>query len=557
MSGSPFGIGEFLGAQQNADAIEHASDVEAAGTQAAIDMQLQMWEQAQSDFAPFLQYGTQGLSQLTNMVPTWMSQTFAPAYNELMGFNYSNLPNASNYMVDPVTGQQTFVGSQSSTSSNKPTVGNTQVGQAQFLTQNNGQIVGSNVNQGRNVFSQQGAQNANALVQNMSSKPSTLTGAYINGQWVNEADIPKENLQEFTTKKTDGRWEPRYSENTDEWGNVTKIQTGTQYVPGSTEQVKNPNYVGNLVTITDPSFTSGQNQIISGGGSGNAGNLLSYQPLNPQQQTDYSVPNLTSNYSTGGVLSPLVPDFQRSLDDFQFDTNDPYYQTRLKQKNEQIDAFLAKQGLAGSTAGDTYRGRQMDDFTANEFDRQYGRALTERNYLTQTDIDKYNLEAARGNTLYSRTTDQLNNLYNRQYNTTATNDANRLALLQQRYGTAGNVYNALYGTALDAAKIGQGAASSTGSGALSTGNAVANLYQTGGTNQANALMAQGQVWQNFANGLSSSMGNTANSIMNYMGNTGGNSGYGNYYGGGGNYLSSGYSSNPYNVGEYGTTAFGM
>lgn len=601
-SGSPFGIGEYLSAQDQADAIESAANLENDISQQAIDLQLEMWEQAQSDFAPFLELGHAGVDQLVNNVPEWLNQTVAPYYNDLMQFNYSQQPQASNYMIDPVTGQQysspspVYAGGSSSfneTPSNAPSF------PAYTMPGNEMQSSSSNALGLTLPATRSGAPDSFSVYSNTYADEDIpqVSGAYIDGQWVNQADLPS-------------------------------------------------TYTGELYSMDDPNYTPSYaytNSMQQGnmGSRLDAADVFQYTPLQQQQRTDLTVPNLTANYETGGVLSPLVPDFQRqleipefqrqldipefqreldipdiqreldipdfqrSLEDFEMDTSDPYYQTRLAQKNESINAFLAKNGLANSTAGETYRQRELDDFNAGEFDRQYGLALTERDYmtntdleryglesanrdyltqtdidqynmesanrdyltqtdidrynmqvadrdyltqtdidrynmqsadrdyLTQTDIDKYNLEAARGSELYNRTQNQLDQLYNRQLSSTATNDANRLSLLASRYGLGTEIYNTLYGNALDYTNIGQGTASATGNNSAATGQSVSNTMMNNAANQANAMMAQSSVYANYMNGLNSQGSNVASSIMDYM--NGNNSG--GYYGSGNNYSS--------------------
>jgi hypothetical protein len=203
---------------------------------------------------------------------------------------------------------------------------------------------------------------------------------------------------------------------------------------------------------------------------------------NQGTQNAFSAGATPEQISQGGPFSPAVPNFMREMDtsqynvsvpdfarslnpedprfsvqnanqyalestniqrplDFQFNPNDPSYQTKAKMKEEEINTFLAKQGLMGSTAGQSYFQREMDKFRADEEANQYNRALTERNYLTQSDIDQYRLDADRSNTMYGRDYQTAQDLYGRElterdYGTQA--DVNRYNMQRQnamdRYG---------------------------------------------------------------------------------------------------------------------------
>lgn len=406
MSGSPFGIGEFLGAQEQSKQIGKAASLEAKTAQAMIDLQLKMWEQAQADFAPYLQAGTSGLATLQNQMPQYVNSQLLPMVQQFNRYNLNPLPSAQTGMVNPVTGQVTQYSPQSQMGSQR--------------------MQSAYAPNGYNQTSQGAVTNA------LDSAPQPLSYAQL-----------------------------------------------SQYTP--------------------------QQQNAFAAQSGNIGAT--------QQQLEQ-----------GGVLSPLVPDFQRELN-FQFNPDDPTFKIKSQMKNEEINTFLAKQGLLGSTAGESYRQRELDKFRAEEEDTQYNRALTERNYLTQTDVDKYGLDASRGDTLYNRQYQAGNDFQNRAMNSTLTEDARNQQQIMDKYNLASNLYGLQYGGALDLSKMGAGAAGSAGQNSFQTGQGVGSTAANNSANQANAILAQGNVMQNYLSGLSNQGSQVGNAFMNYYGSGGG----GGYY----------------------------
>lgn len=514
---------------------------------------LKMWEQAQKDFAPYLALGDKGVAELSNKIPDYMAQVLAPQYNELMGFNYSPAQVASNYAIDPVTGQRV--------SSTAPSYGTNALAvqsggpvSNQTGTYPMGNLV-SDARPAAGTNALQPPQNATRQAFSGSLTPqsfevpgSTERGAMINGQWVPESQIPE---QYRNAQIQNPEYEQGYVRPTAGWiGDIYSENAGYEYVPPNVSQmIDNPNYV-QPTTRTQSVNVSPTEQ------------LYGYNALSPQYSGQYDVPDLSANLETGGVLSPLVPEFQRELN-FEFNPNDPSYKIREAQKMEEINNFLAKQGLAGSTAGQSYMQRELDKFRAAEEGTQYNRALTERNYLTQTDLDKYEAEAARGNTLYGRVQGEMDTLYGRQTAATQTQDANRLNLLGTRLGAGGDIYSLLYGQALDATKIGSGASGSSGQSSMTTGSAIGQNAIASGNAQAQNALAQGQLsaqmWQGMAqqpyNALSTyqQFAPTNNSSY-YSGNQGyAQPSYGNY----GYLAGSGVTSAPIQMGATGNTAFGM
>jgi len=492
-------ISGFLGAQESASATKSAaktaSNAQVQAAQISTDALLKMWQKAQDDFAPYLSLGDMGVAQLANKIPDYMAQVVAPQYNELMGFNYSPAQQASNYSFDPVTGQrvsnaqpqygQNMVSANSGGPTANQNVQNSPYGN--LISDAQIRSAGTGANQPSPQQLQTSSGGANLISNKSFEVPgSTTRGAMINGQWVPEDQIPEQYRNQMIPNPDyeKGTISPTYGWNSDSWG-----LTGYEYNPPNVDKmINNPNYI-------EPTTQTRNIDIPS------TEQLYGINMLSPQYQGQYDVPDLSANLESGGVLAPNVPDFQRDLN-FVFNPNDQSYQTRMKAKEEEINNFLAKNHQLNTTAGESYRQREMDKFRASEESTQYNRALTERNYLTQTDLDKYNAEAARGNTLYGRLENQYGNLYNRQTSATQTQDANRLGLLGTRLGAGGDIYSMLYGGALDATKIGTGASASSGASSLSTGSQIGQNAITAGNAQAQNALAQGmanaQMWQGIA-----------------------------------------------------------
>lgn len=123
----------------------------------------------------------------------------------------------------------------------------------------------------------------------------------------------------------------------------------------------------------------------------------------------------------------------------------------------------------------------------------------------------------RGVDLYGRQSNQLNNLYG------LTSDFNRDSYnrLSGLYGLASDIGNRQYGRTLDLTKIGAGAASSAGQGALSTGTQLSNIQLQKGQDAANNALLYGQNQSNLYSNLFNapmqmynaySFGNSLNSL---------------------------------------------
>lgn len=152
-------------------------------------------------------------------------------------------------------------------------------------------------------------------------------------------------------------------------------------------------------------------------------------------QVEYGGPASASQQelSEGGVLSPSLPDLPGQVD-FEFDTEDPVYQHKLSQMNEQVNRQLAAKGLSDSRAGMDVLADANMRLIGEEADKQYGRQTGERDYLADRAATLYGMGEQRGDTLYNRLYGQQGDLYNRLYGQTMSDDARLLNLTQSQLG---------------------------------------------------------------------------------------------------------------------------
>lgn len=465
MSGSPFGILEAWSAHEQSDAMSGASQLQYNAYMQSIDNMMQMWQQAQDDFAPYLSAGNQGLLNLQTSMPQYMQNVVMPAAQQYSSYQNTQTP-AANWSINPVTGEYT-PGTQTLQQGQAPV----NLSQLESTPYNPGQGNGFNVDE------------AGAGLEIYPYKPNGPESRH---------DLFMQSQQGTPKSNT--------------------LQGGQTPIPGTSIDMSNVIYSKNGL------MGRAQNAITPRSTPGQMGAVATPEQL---QQ--------------GGVFSPAIPEFQRSLSDFQFNADDPVYQQKLSEKNKQIDRFLAKQGLQGSSAGEEFRQNEMNKLLSEEEGRQYSRAKTERDYMTQTDIEKYGLGAQRGETLYGRTMGQQQSLYDRMVQGALRSDQQALDQLQRQYGTSQNLYGLLYAAGLDLSKLGAGAAGSAGAGSITTGQNVGQQYGLAGQAQAQGALGQSAIWANYASGMGNNMGNVAGSIWQNWGSGGGgaNSGGGGYYGGGG------------------------
>lgn len=587
-------VAAYAGAQQQAGAAEEAgkeqrraSDYAARlqydASLQALQFQKDALAQARQDFAPYLSAGTQGLAKLSASLPQYVQNTIMPMAQAYGAYTPSALPSA-NWSINPVTGaMQQYA---------QPGLGYTQPAGA---VQQSGQ-------QGSTVPTQQPAQqqqvtplgpNGRPTMPRTASATSTATPALATGQ--------QQQPAAFSTTTPGGIIGSLFSPS-----NLSSMarasSTPTQMPMGTLQQ--QAQYAGQPAATTS--------DLTQGGVLSPTVPTLG-QGMNLQQYAFNPNAALPGQFSSQAGL-PTAPELAVGLN-YQFDTNDPVYQQKLAEKNRQIDAFLAKQGLQGSSAGESFRQEQINRLLAEEESRQYGRAVaerefqtgaktaefgmgmqagqeqfgrdvtgyglnvdrsnmlygrqlnenelayarakTERDYGTQVAAQQYGLEAQRGDTLYNRLYGQQTDLYNRMLQGGLVYDEQQLGALGRQYSLAQDVYGTLYGGALDQAKMGAGAAASTGAASTTTGANMANTaLQTGqglgqaalyaGNAAAQSQLAQGQAQA----GLYQSLGTLGGGLLNQYA-TGGSGGYNPYAYGTYNYYNPGGGVGGYGYGGYG------
>jgi hypothetical protein len=192
---------------------------------------------------------------------------------------------------------------------------------------------------------------------------------------------------------------------------------------------------------------------------------------------------------------------------FKFNPDDEIYKYKQEQLNEQVNRQLAARGMYDSRAGLDVLADSNMALSASEIDKQYARAIQERDFATQTAIDKYKMGANRGQTLYDRLYGQQNDLYNRMYGQATTEDARRFGLAQDKYNTAASQYGRDYGAALDLTKIGAGAAASAGAQSGAVGQSVASNLANAGAYKAQGQLLSSDVLANTITGAGTAIGN--------------------------------------------------
>jgi hypothetical protein len=176
-----------------------------------------------------------------------------------------------------------------------------------------------------------------------------------------------------------------------------------------------------------------------------------------------------------------LPDLNLGSFDFAFDPNDPTYKYRQQEMEKTINQAAAARGNYNSRPVINALAEGNTALTADESEKQFGRALDTYNTNIQTALSNYGAD-------YQKSTDQYNTGYGK---------------LTDLYNISSNIGSTDYNKIIDAIKIGQGSASSAGQGALATGQGLANTYGQLGNNIANSAIASGQatsdLWGSVAN----------------------------------------------------------
>lgn len=102
MSGTPGGFMEVFSQREATDkqisSADNAIKKYLQFAREGLDFQKQMWEQARSDFQPYLDLGHAGIAQLRDIIPRLIDTTLQPYSQQFRNFQYSNK------QIDPMTG---------------------------------------------------------------------------------------------------------------------------------------------------------------------------------------------------------------------------------------------------------------------------------------------------------------------------------------------------------------------------------------------------------------------------------------------------------------------
>ncbi len=280
-------------------------------------------------------------------------------------------------------------------------------------------------------------------------------------------------------------------------------------------------------------------------GTGNLPDAHGASKINPMT----GQPDVNMGYvdSLGRYIQPDLPDQL----DFKLDENDPIYKWKQGQAEKAVNRSLASRGMYNSRPGINALAEANMRVTADEVDKQYGRALDTYGRDYGRGMDLFNIGRDRANVLYGRTEGQADKAFTRKYGQ-ATDLYNNLlnqdnikydrnqSQLMNMFNMANQLGGRAYDRDMDLAKLGQGAAGSIGSQANATGQGVANSFMNAGNANAQSALVQGQananMWQQLGQVPANVMAmNYYQKQMNQPTNYGGGSTYAptNYGGGGG------------------------
>jgi hypothetical protein len=230
------------------------------------------------------------------------------------------------------------------------------------------------------------------------------------------------------------------------------------------------------------------------------------------------------------MTGPNLPQLNLGQFSFQFDPNDPTYQYRQQQMQKTIDQAAAARGNYNSRAAINALSEGNMALTADESERQFGRALAGYGTNRETALSQYGADYGRATDIFNQERGNVTDLYN----------------MAMQQGSAN------YSSIIDMLKIGQGSAHSAGQGAIATGQGLANTYGNMGNSLANIALMQGQNMSNLYSGIGASGINAGTAyLMNRPPSTpnyaayGGTTGYANTWTGNSGGYGAGYNPDPY------------
>lgn len=180
-----------------------------------------------------------------------------------------------------------------------------------------------------------------------------------------------------------------------------------------------------------------------------------------------------------------LPSLSLNNFNYAFNPNDPTYQYRKSELEKTINQAAAARGNYNSRPAINALSEGNIALTADESEKQFGRALDSYNANISTALSQFGAD-------YGRATDTYNSQYGK---------------LTDLYNMSSQLGSGQYNKILDAIKIGQGAASSSGAGAVATGQGLANTYGQLGNSMAQSELLKGQAQSDLYSGLGDSFSN--------------------------------------------------
>lgn len=194
-----------------------------------------------------------------------------------------------------------------------------------------------------------------------------------------------------------------------------------------------------------------------------------------------------------GMPELSLPGLDLGSFNFAFDPNDPTYQFRQKEMQKTIDQAAAARGNYNSRPVINALAEGNLALTADESEKQFGRALDTYKTNLSTTLSQYGADYGKAQDIYSSGYGKLTDLYNMSM----------------------NIGSFDYSKIMDAIKIGQGAAGTAGQGAMATGQGLANTYGILGSNLSQSALASGQAESDMWGGIGGTNAQLA-SLLAYL-----------------------------------------
>jgi len=253
--------------------------------------------------------------------------------------------------------------------------------------------------------------------------------------------------------------------------------------------------MGIMDTPDTSSWYSAGGGIDPTGGAGYYRDLLGSLKTDVSPEFSYSG-EMPSEFSYAGEMPS---EFSYSLDE-----NDPAYQFKLQQAQKAIDQAAAARGMYNSRPTINALSDAQMAIAADEADRQFQRQKDVYGINYQREADMYN----RAKDVYGINYQREGDLYNRAKDVYGINYQRNADVYNRDYGKLSDLFNMTtslggldYSKQLDLTKLGAGAASSAGQGALATGQGLSSVYGQLGSSLGNYALLSGQNQADYQSGL--------------------------------------------------------